>query len=83
MLQDSPPSGGLAVLAEAFRARRTGVLVEPGDPDALAAAIKSLLADPERCARMGAAASEHIRREFTWERTARETVGLYELVVSG
>jgi tetratricopeptide (TPR) repeat protein len=27
MLQDSPPSGGLAVLAEAFRARRTGVLV--------------------------------------------------------
>ncbi len=27
MLHDSPPSGGLAVLAEAFRARRTGVLV--------------------------------------------------------
>jgi len=60
---------------------RTGVLVPPGDPDALAAAIKSLLCDPERCARIGGAATEHIRANFTWERTARETVGLYEEVL--
>ena len=56
---------------------RTGILVPPGDPGALAAAIKSLLLDPERCARMGAAASEHIRTNFTWERTARETIAVY------
>ena len=56
---------------------RTGILVPPGDPAALAAAIKSLLGDPERCARMGAAASEHIRTNFTWERTTRMTVELY------
>ena len=31
---------------------------------------------------MGAAASEHIRREFTWERTARETVDLYGEVLA-
>jgi glycosyltransferase involved in cell wall biosynthesis len=55
--------------------------VAPGDPDALAAAIKSLLTDPERCARMGAAASEHMRTHFTWERTARMTVDLYEEVL--
>jgi glycosyltransferase involved in cell wall biosynthesis len=61
---------------------RTGVLVPPGDPDALAAAIKSLLLDPERCARMGAAASEHIRTNFTWERTAKITLGLYEEVLA-
>ena len=60
---------------------RTGVLVPPGDPDALAAAIRSLLADPERCARMGAAASEDIRRNFTWERTTRATTELYEEVL--
>lgn len=60
---------------------RTGVLVPPGDPDALATAIKSLLLDPERCLRMGAAASEHMRRQFTWERCARMTVGLYEEVL--
>ncbi len=60
---------------------RTGVLVPAGDPDALASAIKSLLLDPERCARMGAAASEHMRRAFTWERCARMTVELYEEVL--
>jgi MMP alpha-(1->4)-mannosyltransferase len=61
---------------------RTGILVPPGDARALAVAIKSLLLDPERCVRMGAAASEHIRRDFTWERTARETVGVYEEVLA-
>jgi glycosyltransferase involved in cell wall biosynthesis len=61
---------------------RTGVLVPPGDADGLAGAIKSLLADPERCARMGAAASEHIRTNFTWERTARVTLGLYNEVLA-
>ncbi|HEY7802123.1 MAG TPA: glycosyltransferase family 4 protein, partial [Dehalococcoidia bacterium] len=61
---------------------RTGILVPPGDAPALADAIKSLLLDPERCARMGAAASEHIRRDFTWQRTARETVAVYDEVLS-
>ena len=62
---------------------RTGILVPPGDPAALAAAIKSLLHDPERCLRMGAAASEHIRTNFTWERTTRMTVDLYREVLEG
>jgi glycosyltransferase involved in cell wall biosynthesis len=60
---------------------RTGVLVPPGDADALAAAIKSLLLHPERCATMGAAASEHIRTNFTWARTARLTEDLYREVL--
>ncbi|MHB8375456.1 MAG: glycosyltransferase family 4 protein [Dehalococcoidia bacterium] len=62
---------------------RTGLLVPPGDPGALASAIQSLLIDPARCARMGAAASEHIRTRFTWERTAQETLGVYEDVLHG
>ncbi|TAK55475.1 MAG: glycosyltransferase family 1 protein [Dehalococcoidia bacterium] len=60
---------------------RTGILVPPGDPDALAAAIKSLLSDPARCERMGAAASEHIRTNFTWQRTAKVTLELYDEVL--
>ncbi len=60
---------------------RTGVLVPPGDAGALAAAIKSLLLHPERCQRMGAAASEHIRTHFTWQRTAKETEALYREVL--
>ncbi len=61
---------------------RTGILVPPGGPGALAAAIRSLLTDPERCARMGAAASEHIRTNFTWERTAKITLDLYGEVLA-
>ncbi|HZP58488.1 MAG TPA: glycosyltransferase family 4 protein [Dehalococcoidia bacterium] len=60
---------------------RTGLLVPPGDPDALADAIKSLLLDPERCARMGAAASADIRSRFTWRRTAEATVDVYRDVL--
>ena len=60
---------------------RTGVLVPPGDARALASAIKSLLRDPDRCRAMGGAASEHIRTNFTWHRTAEATVGLYEEVL--
>jgi glycosyltransferase involved in cell wall biosynthesis len=62
---------------------RTGLLVRPGDPAALAAAIKSLLLDPDRCARMGEAASEHIRANFTWARTAKATLEVYDEVLSG
>ena len=61
---------------------RTGMLVPPGDPDALAAAIRTLLADPERCVRMGAAASEHIRTNFTWQHTANITLDLYGEVLA-
>ena len=43
----------------------TGVLVEPGDPTALAAALESLLADPERRERMGAAARADARARFS------------------
>jgi glycosyltransferase involved in cell wall biosynthesis len=61
---------------------RTGLLVPPGDAAALAAAIKSLLLNPERCARMGAAASQHIRANFTWERTAKATLDVYDEVLA-
>jgi glycosyltransferase involved in cell wall biosynthesis len=43
----------------------TGILVRPGDVDAMAKAIADLLADPERAAEMGKAAAEHVRRRFT------------------
>ena len=56
----------------------TGLLVEPEDPVALARAIRMLLADPDRAARMGAAGRQRVRERFSAERMARETAALYE-----
>lgn len=55
----------------------TGLLVEPGDPRALADALGSLLDDPDRSRRMGAAARAHAERDFEPERVWRTRLGLY------
>jgi glycosyltransferase involved in cell wall biosynthesis len=49
----------------------TGVLVAPDDPAALAGAIKSLAADPERAARMAARGAARARAEFSVEAMVR------------
>ena len=49
------------------------VLVEPGDPEALAEGIRQALGDRER---LVAAGLEHARR-FTWAETARRTLEVY------
>ncbi len=59
----------------------TGVRVPPGDANALAAAIRSLLEDPARCRVLGDAGARHIRERFSWQRTADETLALYEEVL--
>lgn len=59
----------------------TGVLVPPDDADGLAAAIESLLADPERARRLGAAGAQRAREEFSVDRMASSTLALYESVL--
>ncbi len=49
-------------------------LVPPDDPDALAAALTALLADPERLRRMGSTS----RAAYGWDAIARRTLALYE-----
>ncbi len=56
----------------------SGLLVEPQDPPALAAALAELLLDPERAARMGEAGRARRRERFSIEATAREVGALYE-----
>ncbi|MGX2039761.1 glycosyltransferase family 4 protein [Methylocaldum sp. MU1018] len=45
----------------------TGLLVSPGDPDAVADAVSTLLRNPERLAAMGAAARERAVSRFSLE----------------
>jgi phosphatidylinositol alpha-1,6-mannosyltransferase len=56
-------SGGAA---EAVVDGVTGLLVEAREPKAVALAIASLLIDPDRAARYGAAARSRIEAGFTW-----------------
>ncbi|MGQ9780426.1 MAG: glycogen synthase [Bacillota bacterium] len=55
----------------------TGILVPPGEPRDLADAVSALLADPQRAATMGAAGRRRVEEEFTWEKVARKTLGVY------
>ena len=56
------------------------VLVPPGDPDALAGAIESVLAEPVRAARMRHAGVDRASG-YTWARTAALTAEVYQKVV--
>ncbi|MGD0798157.1 MAG: glycosyltransferase family 4 protein [Acidobacteriaceae bacterium] len=57
---------------------QTGVLVAAEDVDALAAGIAGLVRDPERRARLGAAAREMVRAEYSAERMAAEYLRVYD-----
>lgn len=65
-------------IPEIVRDGAEALLVEPGDPEALASAIGQLLLDPARRAALGAAAQERQIREFSLERTVAQTTELYE-----
>jgi len=59
------------------------LLVEPGDPGALAAAIIELLNDEALRARLGAAGRARILQRFTWRAMAQATVDQYRLAMTG
>jgi glycosyltransferase involved in cell wall biosynthesis len=56
----------------------TGLLAEPGDDAAVAAALSALLADPSRARALGAAGLERARTVFSVERMAERTIAVYE-----
>ena len=61
---------------------QTGFLVEPRDPEMLAARLYQALTEPELCAHMGRVARLRVEREFTWSTVARRTADLYSMTQS-
>jgi starch synthase len=55
----------------------TGLLVPPGEPEALATAINSVIRDPGLAAALGARGRERAVAEFSWAAVAAQTAQLY------
>lgn len=59
-----------------------GLVVAPGDPSALAQAVRRLMDDAGLAARLGAAARERIKRHFRIECTIDETLAFYRDLIA-
>jgi glycosyltransferase involved in cell wall biosynthesis len=64
-------------LPEAIEDGRTGILVPPRDPGALARAIVRLARDPEEAAQLGSAGRDRVRDCFLPDRVADEVLDMY------
>lgn len=65
---------------EAVFDRRTGLLVPPGDPSRLAAALRSLLEDPEMAARLAEAGYRHAVAHYRQDVITRQIEQIYREV---
>jgi len=55
-----------------------GIIVKPGDVDAIAAAIEQLYNNPETVERMSQAARRRVVENFTWDHFRERLLGAYE-----
>lgn len=83
-------ASGCAVVAtrvsgidELVDSNKVGVLVEPGQPEALAAAIEGLLQDPERRAALGRRARQRVLDAFDIRRAHAQTLAIYQSMMQG
>lgn len=70
-------------VADAVVDGRTGLLVPPGDPEALAGALDRLLADPGLRDRMGTAGREHVQEHFALDGIVDRFEELYLRLAGG
>lgn len=71
--------GGVAELVED---RRTGLVVPPDDPAALAQGLLTLLTDPAFAEELGLCGRRRVQRRFSTERFVRQYEALYERLAS-
>ena len=71
-------ASGVGGLLDLIEHDRTGVLVPPCNPDAVADAIASLVADPARAHRLGANARAEVVKRYSFDRMTHSFEELYE-----
>lgn len=70
-------------LGDLVRHDLTGLLIPPGDSEALAAALVRMLKEPETADRLGAAGRALVEREGSWSSLAEQFVAVYQSVLQG
>jgi len=60
---------------------KTGLLVPPNDPTALANKIIYLLSDPNKANQMGKKGYEIVKKNYTWELIAQQTYLIYKKIL--
>jgi len=60
-----------------------GIIVKPRDPEAIAAAIRTLAADPEFVDNLGNTARETILNNYSWQAIGKRTEKVYSQLASG
>lgn len=75
-------ASALPALAEIVDDGRTGLLVPPEDPEALANSLASLLANPSLRRDMGASGREYVLASRTWKANAGVCVEAYRAIVT-
>jgi glycosyltransferase involved in cell wall biosynthesis len=74
-------ASNISAIPEIVADGETGLLVPPNDAASLAKAIQSLLDDPARAEKMGAAGRNRLQTHFNEQRMINQTAALYRRVV--
>ncbi len=65
-----------------YSAGEASLYARPNDPTDMAGQILELLADPDRCARMGRLGRERVEERFSWSHQVRPLVAAYQRALS-
>ncbi len=65
-------------IPEVIHDGHTGILVPPRNPDALSAAILSVIENKDRLQSMGKSAREDVNKRYAWDTIAQQTIAFYQ-----